>query len=260
MLHATSGVGPMKVKLSDVREYLLSVDMQMVRPADIRDVFNLNSKEYHCLRTSLKRWARQGKIDNPSRGWYRAVPQFGKFEDIFQGVPPEHVKFHNIQLSGKYPKNSKIKGWGAIATFQRSGTYNLPLSWGGNCKIIKHGNGRIQFQSNNSTDPYTVPQALQFIGWLEGAILPFHFYDLDLRIKQIDVHIDNAKIQLAPATALRIEWFGELLWQIYDKKPLGATRIEVPAKVNLTPGEFIDILLHVRKIGGESTDSKGVKD
>lgn len=241
----------MKIGLSDVRAYLNSVDMQLVKPSDLRDVFGLKEAEYHCLRTSLKRWARSGKIDNPSRGWYRAVPEFGDFQDIFDGVPPEHVKFHNFQLSGKYPKNSKMGGWGAIATFQRSGTHNLPLSWGGNCKLLKFGNGRIQFQTNNSEHPWSVPKTLQFIGWLEGAIQPFHFYDLDLRIKQVDVHIDNAKIQLAPATALRIEWLGELLWQIYDKKPLGATRIEVPAKVNLTPGDFIDILLNVKKIGGK---------
>lgn len=245
----------MQVKLSDVREYLESVDMLLISPSQIRDYFDLNQREYHCLRTSLKRWARQGKIDNPSRGFYRAIPQFGDIRDVFDGVPPEHVKFHNFQLSGKYPKNSKIKGWGAIATLQGTGTYNLPLTWGGNCKIIKFGNGRVQFQTNNSVDPWSVPQALQFIGWLEGAIQPFHFWDLDLRIKQIDVHIDNAKIQLAPATALRIEWLGELLWQIYDKKPLGATRIEVPAKVNLTPGEFVDVLLNVRKIGGNTNES-----
>ncbi len=239
------------VKLSDVKAYLNSVNMQLVKPCDLRDVFDCNTKEYHCLRTSLRRWARQGKINSPSRGWYRAVPEYGSMKEVFDGVPPEHVKFHNFQLVGKFPKNSKMKGWGAIATLERSGTFNIPLSWGGNCKITKFRNGRVIFQSNNSTDPWTVPQTLQFIGWLEGVIQPFHFHDLDLRIKQIDVHIDNAKIQLSPATALRIEWMGNLLWQIYDKKPLGATRIEVPAKVNLTPGDFIDIMLNVQKVGGQ---------
>jgi hypothetical protein len=160
------------------------------------------------------------------------------------------VKFHNFQIVGKFPKNldQKMKngGLGNIATFFQTGTISIHLSWGGCCKITKYQNGKVNYQSNNSTKPWNLPKALLFFSWIAGTIVPYEVGLLSLRIKQVVVYFDNLKINLSPATAMRIDYMTELLYQIYNKKPLGATRIEVPAKINITPGNFLDLLLNIK--------------
>lgn len=237
-------------KVGDVQDYLSSLDHLMVSPSQIRDNFKLNKREYHLLRTALPRWARSGKIDNPSLGWYRSLPVYSDVEEFIKNIPAEDIKFHNFQLVGTFPKSirekAKIGAWGVSATFFQSGTKTFPLQFGGECRITRYSNGKIIYQTVNSKKPWDLPRVMQFLGWVEASLLPFEFWNCSMRIKQVDVHIDKANIIIAPDTAMRIEWMTELLYQVYNKKPLGATRIEVPAKISLTPGNFIDMLLNIR--------------
>lgn len=240
----------MRPSLSDVQQYLDSIDLQMVRPSDLRNIFNLDDKEYQWLRTTLPRWARKGEINNPTKGYYRANPKVTDWNDLINRIPPENTRYHNFQLVGRFPKKRRGGGIGGFSNNSQFRQTTIQLSWGGDCKISYHRNGTFEIQTCNSKKPWEIIDVTRFFGWVEREIYPYEAWEIDLRIKQFDIHVDSKFFTLSGEYAIRIGHLDKVLYQIYKKRVLGATRIEIPAKVNLTPGQFIDLLMNIK--GGYS--------
>lgn len=229
-----------KVPLATI---LLSL-LQSIAPEEITPklaAFQLGVS-LEAVRKQLQRLFHRGKIIRSSYGWYRATHTMGS---LLRLEDPE-IRLHGLKLEGTVPKGEGASALMSIITqnAKPSSGNRLKTDWtweGRSINIQVSKSGKLEISMKSSENPLDYVDFEKFISWMDGRF-ENRLHLLKLHLVQIGINRDFTKVRLNGVQTIFLGQFRNAWGQIYYKRKLGVTRVELHIQPNLGLADALNIL------------------